>query len=77
MKFEKSTSAGRMGCLLGLLGFLIGPWVIFKIWPPPANLNCGNPIVAVAMLGLIGGGVFGSVLGIIVGELLRKKSRDD
>lgn len=71
----QSTREEGFGCLFGLIGFLVGPFVLFQLNPPPPDLRCGLPTVAVMMVGTFVGTLAGMVIGMSLSHLLPKQEK--
>ncbi len=78
---EKKTTKKPLGCLLGIIGSLIGAWLghlSFEIHAQkilaanPNRFICGNDALPGMVLGLIAGGISGMLFGKFVGRSRRR-----
>ncbi len=76
MFFRKPTLEERLGCLCGFLGILVGPSVFIWFNRPPKGLVCGLPILGAVLMGAILGGVGGSVFGMAISYLIQDRKRE-
>jgi H+/Cl- antiporter ClcA len=81
-----SPSRKPLGCLLGIIGALVGFWLgnlhfqlyVQKIRSENPNAAiCGNGAIAGMFFGLIGGGLAGMVIGKTVEYFRNRSKRDD